>query len=149
MSDTPRTDAQAFDLDVIGDARVRKDVRGDGDYVPSDFARTLERELVEAKERGAPLFIPLKTEFFEAFESGAKTVEYRKRGPRWNTETCRVGRRVLLSCGYGKARRLTGTITGFHYHASPAKLPGWVECYGSSAGYAACITIKVDAPLRP
>lgn len=34
------------------------------------------------------IFIPLKREFFEAFENGMKTVEYRKYGPRWNERTC-------------------------------------------------------------
>lgn len=31
-----------------------------------------------------PLFIPIKREFFEAFERGDKTHEYRLYGPRWN-----------------------------------------------------------------
>ena len=30
-----------------------------------------------------PLFIPLKAEFFNAFERGEKTAEYRVYGPRW------------------------------------------------------------------
>ena len=57
-----------------------------------------------------PLFIPLKTEYFEAFESGEKEAEIRRYGARWNTDTCYAGRRVVLSCGYGKARRLKGFV---------------------------------------
>lgn len=51
-----------------------------------------------------PLFIPLKTEFFRAFESGAKIVEYRAYGPRWNERTCMPGRSVVLSHGYSGDR---------------------------------------------
>ncbi|OPY72466.1 MAG: hypothetical protein A4E63_01209 [Syntrophorhabdus sp. PtaU1.Bin050] len=60
-----------------------------------------------------PLFIPLKREHFESFESGAKTTEFRQYGPRWNERTCIVGRPVILSLGYGKQRRLKGVITAF------------------------------------
>lgn len=35
-----------------------------------------------------PLFIPLKKEYYEAFECGEKTVEYRAYGPWWNEKTC-------------------------------------------------------------
>lgn len=91
-----------------------------------------------------PLFIPLRAEFFDAFAAGTKTTEYRRRGPRWNAETCRIGRRVVLSRGYGKAARLLGTVVGFHYDSSPSTLPGWVQCFGHQAGDAACITIALD-----
>ena len=60
-----------------------------------------------------PLFIPLKAEYYEAFEDGTKNTEYRKYGPGWNEKTCRVGRAVTLSYGYGKQRRLSGVVTGF------------------------------------
>lgn len=89
-----------------------------------------------------PIFIPLKREYFEAFERGEKTTEYRKRGPLWDATRCRPGRSVTLSLGYTK-RRLFGVITAFSYDTCPAKLPGWLECYGSGAGDAACITIKL------
>ncbi len=91
-----------------------------------------------------PLFIPLRSEFFDAFKRGEKRVEYRKRGPRWNAETCFIGRPVVLSRGYGKRERLLGTITAFHYDTCPSRLPGWVECYGPNAAVAACIAIAVD-----
>lgn len=42
---TPRTDAAAFDLNVIGDACVKRETSEWGDYVETDFARGLEKEL--------------------------------------------------------------------------------------------------------
>lgn len=97
-----------------------------------------------------PLFIPLKREYFEAFERGEKHVEYRPFGPRWNRRTCEIGRRVVLSLGYGKRRRLNGVVTNFHVELDPAILPGWVECYGNKPHLrqvaAACIGITVQQP---
>ncbi len=61
-----------------------------------------------------PLFIPLNTEFYEAFLSGDKGSELRLYGPRWNENTCPVGRGVILSKGYGKQNRITGVIREFH-----------------------------------
>jgi hypothetical protein len=58
------------------------------------------------------LFIPLTGQWFDAFASGQKTVEYRRAGPRWNARTCVIGRRVVLSHGYSGAR-LTGVITSY------------------------------------
>lgn len=57
-----------------------------------------------------PLFIPLRRKWFEAFQSGAKRVEWRAWGPRWNERTAPVGRPVTISLGYSGAR-LTGTVT--------------------------------------
>ena len=57
-----------------------------------------------------PLFIPLKKEFFEAFLSGEKTVEYRVYGARWNEKVCFPGREAILSCRYGKNRRIKGIV---------------------------------------
>jgi hypothetical protein len=88
-----------------------------------------------------PLFIPLKREYFEAFASGAKTAEYRKYGARWNEKTCAPGRPVLLSCGYGKQRRLCGVITAF-------EIKNWLEVEAARPIYVfpcmiACIHIEV------
>jgi predicted RNA methylase len=60
-----------------------------------------------------PLFVPLKTEWYEAFEDGSKTEEFRQYGKRWNEKTVRVGRKVLLSHGYSVGRRLLGTVSSF------------------------------------
>lgn len=93
-----------------------------------------------------PLFIPLKCEYFEAFERGEKTEEFRPWGPRWNEATCWKSRKVVLSLGYGKARRLTGEVTHVHADFDPKQLPGWKECYGDKYEVAICIGIKLDTP---
>lgn len=90
-----------------------------------------------------PIFIPLKKQYFEEFERREKTTEYRKWGPRWNGETCRVGRRVTLSLGY-TLKRLHGRIVGYYMTHKVHQIPGWRECYGDSKGPAVCITVKLD-----
>ena len=94
-----------------------------------------------------PLFIPLKAEFYDAFLAGTKTTEHRRNGPRWNAKTCPVGRRVVLSKGYGKGNRVMGTIIAFNVSAEPTKTEAWRKCYGLATGQAACITISLDPCL--
>ena len=53
-----------------------------------------------------PLFIPLKSKYYEEFKSGEKTEELRLYGDRWNEKTCFIGRKIVLSKGYGKQERL-------------------------------------------
>ena len=60
-----------------------------------------------------PLFIPLKTECFEAFANGSKSEEIRLYGPRWNERTCKVDREVVISKGYGKHTKMEGKIWKF------------------------------------
>lgn len=67
-------------------------------------------------ETEKPLFIPLKWPHYWAFANNSKRIEYRTYGPRWNEKTCRIGRKVTLSCGYGKKSRLSGIIMGFWNH---------------------------------
>ena len=69
-----------------------------------------------------PLFIPLNAEHFEAFEAGEKAEEYRAPGGRWNARTCRPGRPVVLSYGYGKQRRLRARVRHFR-HVKVSELP--------------------------
>lgn len=88
-----------------------------------------------------PVFIPLKTEYYEAFCDGSKTTEYRKYGKRWNEKNCDVGRRVTISKGYGKKHRRHGVIIGFKKRRMSSK--AWIDCYGEP-GMAACIEIKLD-----
>lgn len=57
-----------------------------------------------------PLFVPLKAEFFNLFESGEKTFELRRLRGGWNGSQCHKGRDVTLSYGYGKQRRLYGKV---------------------------------------
>jgi len=92
-----------------------------------------------------PLFIPLKAEYYEAFDNGSKKEEYRPYGPRWNERTCRIGRRVTISYGYGKNRRRTGMIVSFDQSRGQTKTPAWQACYGGKGHtVAACIGIKLD-----
>lgn len=90
-----------------------------------------------------PLFIPLKREFYEAFAQGDKQEEFRLYGKRWNENTCRIGRPVTLSLGYGKANRMQGRVVSFKIDESPDSRPGWVRCYGENQGPAACIGIEL------
>lgn len=86
------------------------------------------------------LFVPLKSEYFEAFVDGSKTVEFRKYGPRWNESTCAVGRAVTISKGYGRQFRRDGEVVGFQKKWVDS--PEWLECYGEP-GWAACIEIAL------
>ena len=87
------------------------------------------------------LFIPLKAKWFEAFERKEKTIEYRPYGPRWNKKQCRIGRSVVLSYGYGKARRLYGVVEKFEIVGADAH-PGIREVYPEGDQFAA-IHIKI------
>lgn len=96
-----------------------------------------------------PLFIPLKKEYFEQFEAGTKKKEFRLYGPRWNEKTCIPGREVILSFGYGKQRRLQGTIKSFSkvpVMKSEGMADFWL-IYGVHAGPVAEIEIENINPL--
>lgn len=92
-----------------------------------------------------PLFIPLKGIFYEAFQTGIKDTEYRRHGARWNAKTCPPGRRVVLSRGYGKRRRMTGVVLKSFISVEPTTSADWLACYGPG-GEAFCIQILVDRP---
>lgn len=99
-----------------------------------------------------PLFIPLKTEFYEAFERGDKHSELRLYGPRWNENTCPPGRPVILSKGYGKQHRLRGVVMEFLQR--DAKTFGSTyrdsiqRLYGTLEKPIAEIRIRLDHPSR-
>lgn len=95
---------------------------------------------------GKPLFIPLRREFFEAFKTGQKLEEFRPEGPRWNARTCRIGRPVVLSLGYGKRERLAGQVVGYSARVEPTHTDAWRTCYGDRGGLAACIRIEIESP---
>lgn len=78
-----------------------------------------------------PLFIPLKTEWFRAFESGAKQVEYRLYGPRWNERTVYPGRRATLSLGYS-GDRLDAVVIA-HQLVKARDVPRATELYPADA----------------
>lgn len=95
----------------------------------------------------APLFVPLKTEFYEAFARGEKREELRRYGPRWNERTCVVGRAVTLSKGYGTANRLHGRIVYFkRQHGSlfgSGCKNSLTQLYGTLDLEIACISIEL------
>lgn len=92
-----------------------------------------------------PLFIPLNTEYYEAFKDGSKSVEYRLCGKRWHKGTCYTGRAVTLSKGYGKKDRLSGFITGVRIrqaHELPVDVSEAIhEIYGEGNHSMICIGI--------
>lgn len=96
-------------------------------------------------EAEKPLFIPLKKQYFDDFIAGRKSCELRKYGPRWNETSCRVGRPVVLSCGYSAKRRVSARVEGFE-RIRGTELPSkWrrdvVQCYGHDLLDIAVITI--------
>lgn len=92
-----------------------------------------------------PLFIPLKREFYKKFKDGTKTEELRLYGKRWNENTCRIGRGVTLSLGYGRKNRMSGKIWRFKkQHASlfgQTYQQSILNIYDSLDVYIACISI--------
>lgn len=104
------------------------------------FARHLLTEITVTDDRSdKPLFIPLKKEWYVLFDTGLKNIEYRQYGKRWNLATCYTGRKVVLSCGYGKHHRRNGVIAGSRITTDP---PDFVrKIYPTGA--IICINIKV------
>lgn len=93
------------------------------------------------ERKNKPLFVPLKAEYYEAFENGTKDTEHRKYGRNWTERTVRQGRRVILSYGYSKGRRMTGIITAVKIHQMDT--PEFIACYGEAAK-AISFTIELD-----
>ena len=89
-----------------------------------------------------PLFIVLRREWFEAFRIGSKTDEWRRYGPRWNENTCRIGRPVILSLGY-TAMRLHGVVSAFGVHKASGPA---ATIYGQGT-VCAVIGIRLDLAL--
>lgn len=88
-----------------------------------------------------PLFIPVKTKFYEDFLDGTKDTEYRKAGPRWNKRTCWIGRPAVISKGYGKQNRLYRTVQ--FYEEKMMDTPAVIECYGKPT-LIACIYLPAE-----
>ena len=93
-----------------------------------------------------PLFVPLKTEHFNAFFLGSKKKEFRKYGPRWNERTCIPGRDAVLAKGYGFPR-LLGKVTRFE-KVNGLNLPehhdAIMGCYGTIDIDIAVISIDLN-----
>ena len=101
-----------------------------------------------------PLFIPLMSQYYEAFLDGSKDTEYRLYGPVWNERNCPVGRAVTLSKGYGKKHRLCGVVISFE-RVTLKQVPKDVEkaldeIYGEDPNHdIAAIGIRVIRPDPP
>lgn len=98
-----------------------------------------------------PLFVPMKSEYYEAFKGGEKTEELRLYGKRWNERTCYVGRKIILSKGYGKKERLIGQIWRFKkQHGSlfgSTYKKSILDVFFNLDVYIACISIKDIKPI--
>lgn len=94
---------------------------------------------------GSALFVPLKTQFFEAFKRGEKQTEFRRYGARWNEKTCRIGRRITLSKGYGKYARLAGTISSFDVRTADDPSVNASCFHATPLTLIACIGVTLDA----
>ncbi len=100
-----------------------------------------------------PMYFFLKTEYYNAFKNGTKGTEYRRYSNLYNENTCTKGRKVILSKGYGKKDRLSGTIIGFEIWELGNFLGYATELYTSLKGIytdasnktnIACIIIRLD-----
>lgn len=90
-----------------------------------------------------PMFIPLTKRWYDEFAAGRKNVEYRRAGRRWNPDVCFPGREVVLSCGYGKSRRMKGIIENSWVETDPTKFSDdFVSVFGFGENQLA-IQIKV------
>lgn len=94
-----------------------------------------------------PLFIPLMTEYYNAFVSGEKKYELRLAGSRWNEKTCYIGRPVTLSKGYGKNNRTSGFVFDY-YEQTADKLEQpyrnqFLAVYGTLEKTVSCIGINI------
>lgn len=95
-----------------------------------------------------PLFIPLNTKHYEAFEDGSKDTEYRLHGKRWNEVCVWKGRAVTLSKGYGKKNRLYGVVRDVWVTNSVSLRPDVQEAikeiYGEGIHEIFCIGVKLS-----
>lgn len=102
-----------------------------------------------------PVFLPLISKYYEAFKDGSKRSEYRLYGDRWNERTCRVGRPVTISKGYGKRNRIYAFVESFKRVQRcdlPPDISALVEyIYAGTKGDVAIITMTepADKPAEP
>lgn len=82
---------------------------------------------------GRPLFVPLATEPFRAFESGVKTVELRRSSKRWSERHVWRGRPVLLRRGYSTKEEIAGFVGRVAVATDWWALPEWAQKGGAVA----------------
>lgn len=88
-----------------------------------------------------PMFIPLRREWFRAFERGEKRIEWRAYGPRWNRQSAHRGRPVVLSLGYSGARLRGVVVRSRRVRADRA--PGAARAIFPNARYLCAIHIAL------
>lgn len=95
-----------------------------------------------------PLFIPLKTEYYNAFLDGTKTHELRRYGGAWTEKNIWPGRAVTLSKGYGKQHRQSGTVKSFEVRSGDSfdgtYRSSILAVYGTLDVDIACIEIELE-----
>lgn len=92
-----------------------------------------------------PIFIPLKSEYYQAFLDGSKRIEYRRAGVgQFTLAKCTPGREVTLSKGYGTRNRIKGTVirSWIEHHEHPTG--AIAACYGTEPIDIIAIEIAVD-----
>ncbi len=92
-----------------------------------------------------PIFIPLKSEYYQAFLDGSKRIEYRRAGVgQFTLAKCTPGRDVTLSKGYGRRDRIRGTVVNswIEHHEHPTG--AIADCYGHQPIDIIAIEITVD-----
>jgi Lar family restriction alleviation protein len=99
------------------------------------------RQLPYTLRMSKPLWIPLKREYFEAFERGEKSIEYRRYGGRWAEQHVYPGRPAILGLGYS-GRRLRAIVTGFETRVMDS------QTYGPQV-LLALIHLRVLDPVEP
>jgi hypothetical protein len=58
-----------------------------------------------------PYFLPVKKEYYQKIEDGSQDCEIRPADHNgWSSVNIYPGRQLLISCGYGKARRTTRVV---------------------------------------
>lgn len=173
--DLPNSRLAPFTMIVkFGDEEKCHSIKHTGDYVPDFMTHAMPINLLPQPPRGTkmseelemptptasgevadkPLFVPLKTAYYERFKAGTKTYELRRGSDkRWGGKHCRNGRPAVLSKGYGKRDRLTATCAG-HRLIPASELPrkdreDFIACFGHQEEYASVIYFEHIKPSEP
>ena len=92
-----------------------------------------------------PIFIPLKSQYFEDFKNGSKRIEYRRAGVgQFTLAKCTPGREVTLSKGYGTRDRIRGTVVRSWIERHEYPTGAIAQCYGTEPIDIIAIEIAVD-----
>jgi hypothetical protein len=71
----------------------------------------IDEQALKIRLEEKPIFIPLKLQKFNEFKNGTRKYELRV-GERWGIVNCPIGRKIILSKGYGNHERLNAVVTG-------------------------------------